>query len=302
MISYGVRSVLPGVFREISLDQYTTWGVGGRCTAAFARSPEELKAVMGIIRDEGLPWTILGRGSNTLAPSEGWDGIAVVLTGEFAGYKFNGSNLLTAGAGAPLPSMAGAACSRGLSGLVFAVGIPGTLGGALFMNAGAYGSSTGDVVKEVTLLSENGEYKKLSGEECRFRYRSSVFQRCRCIVTSAVLELLNTSGSAAELKSEAKRILRLRREKFPLNMPNAGSVFKRPVAGPPPGKLIEDSGLKGLRTGGARVSPVHANFIENTGGATSSDIVKLMELIEEKVFTDSGIRLVKEVRIIGEEK
>ena len=299
MISNEMRSALPGVFREISLARYTTWGVGGLCTAAFARSPEELQEAIGFIREENIKWTILGRGSNTLAPSEGWDGIAVILTGEFTGYRFR-ENLLHAGAGAPLPSMAGAACSGGLSGLAFAVGIPGSLGGALFMNAGAYGSSMSDVVKEITVLSEAGVYESFSSEQSRFGYRSSAFQTCRCVITGAVLELTAIPGGVEELKAEARGILSMRREKFPLNMPNAGSVFKRPENGPPPGKLIEECGLKGHRTGGARVSPVHANFIENTGGATSCDILKLITLVQDRVEAQSGIRLVKEIEVLGD--
>jgi UDP-N-acetylmuramate dehydrogenase len=253
---------------------------------------------MEILGNEQIPWTVLGRGSNTLAPSEGWEGVAVILGKGLSGYTFNGE-VLSAGGGAPLPSMAGAACSRGLSGLVFAVGIPGTTGGAVYMNAGAYGSSIADVVQKITVMNTDGELITLPPDKCFFGYRSSIFQNRRWVIIGITLKLFHGEEFPGKLREEAVRLLRLRRSSFPLQTANAGSVFKRPAGDSPPGKLIEECGLKGVSIGGAKVSRIHANFIENTGGATSDDVISLMDLIAGKVMHATGIMLEREIRIIG---
>jgi len=290
----------PDLFRVISLSEHTTWGIGGPCIAAVAGSSGELRCALGIIRDESLAWTVLGRGSNTLAPSSGWDGVAVMLNGDLSRYTFNGETL-HAGGGAPLPSMAGAACSKGLSGLAFAVGIPGTVGGAVFMNAGAYGSCIADTIRLVEVMDPEGTIQTLSAGQCLFDYRTSIFQRKRWIVTGITADLTYTAADAGKLRQEALGYLRLRRSRFPLHAANAGSVFKRPPEGPPPGKLIEDCGLKGFRIGGAMVSCLHANFIENTGGATSDDVLMLMDRVVARVLERTGIELEREIRILGED-
>jgi len=234
-----------------------------------------------------------------LAPTCGWHGAVVLLKGDLAGFSFNGS-LLKAGGGAYLPAMAGVACSLGLSGLTFAVGIPGTAGGAVFMNAGAYGSSIADLVQETRVLHPGGSIEYFTGRECDFGYRSSRFQKENSIIIDIKLKLSAEIESAADLRIKAREILRLRREKFPLRAPNAGSVFRRPDSGPPPGKLIEDSGLKGYSIGGAMVSHTHANFILNTGNATSTEVLKLIGHVTEKVLKDSGIMLKTEITILGD--
>lgn len=289
----------PDRFHVIELAEYTTWGIGGPTAAVTVNTAEDLVRSVNILSESSLPWVILGRGSNTLAPTEGWHGVVILLKGELAEFSFDGS-LLTAGGGAHLPSISGAACSRGLAGLVFAVGIPGTVGGAVFMNAGAYGFSISELLEEVTVLHPRGSIEYLTAEDCGFGYRSSRFQRDDSIVLNVALRLSERAAGAGELRREAREVLQLRRQKFPLHAPNAGSVFRRPNNGPPPGKLIEDCGLKGYRLGGAMVSAVHANFIENTGGATSSDVMQLIELVIERVRKASGIILKREIRKLGE--
>jgi len=289
----------PDLFKVIKLSDFTTWGIGGYTASCIAASERELEDVLGLLREQSLPWVILGKGSNTLAPSAGWHGVVVFLKGKFTEFSFKG-NTVTAGGGAHLPSVSGAACSTGLSGLVFAVGIPGTVGGAVFMNAGAYGSSVSELVEEIRVLNPDGTIEYLTAEECGFGYRTSFFQQSDTVVLGAKLQLSAAAGNRGELRREAREILRLRRRKFPLGVPNAGSVFRRPDNGPPPGKLIENCGLKGYRTGGAVVSRVHANFIENAGGATSSDVMRLIEHITEKVRETTGIVLQREIRQLGE--
>ncbi|MCP4647646.1 MAG: UDP-N-acetylmuramate dehydrogenase, partial [bacterium] len=271
MIFDKALSTSPDKFTVIQLSEYTTWGIGGPAASITVTSEKELKETVAFLETHSLRWVILGKGSNTLAPSCGWNGVVVFLGGELAAYSFSDS-MLTAGGGAHLPSMAGAACSLGYGGLVFAVGIPGTVGGAVFMNAGAYGSSISQLVAEVRVLHSNGSIEYLTAKQCGFDYRSSRFQTDGAIITEVKLKLLS-GESSDNLRREARDILHLRRQKFPLHVPNAGSVFRRPDYGPPPGKLIEDCGLKGYSMGGAMVSHIHANFIENTGSATSSDVV-----------------------------
>ncbi len=299
MIFDKAMKIAPERFRVIKLAEYTTWGIGGPAASVMANTMEELYDTIGFLSDNSLPWVVIGRGSNLLAATEGWHGVIVLLRGKLAEFSFNGP-LLTAGGGAHLPSMAAASCSRGLAGLSFAVGIPGTAGGAVFMNAGAYGSSLSELVKEVTVLHPPDSIEYLTAEDCGFGYRTSRFQKNDSIVTSVVLKLSDNMENRVDLRRKAREILSLRREKFPLEVPNAGSVFRRPEEGPPPGKLIEDCGLKGMRIGGAVVSTVHANFIENAGGATSSDIMQLIELVILRVRQATGITLKREIRQLGE--
>jgi UDP-N-acetylmuramate dehydrogenase len=298
MIFDNAMSVASDRFRVIKLADFTTWRIGGYTASVSVKTEEELAETLSLLRKRSVPWVILGKGSNTLAPSEGWHGVVVFLRGELAEFSF-AENLLTAAGGAHLPSVSGAACTKGLSGLVFSVGIPGTVGGAIFMNAGAYGSSVSELVKRVKVLHPDGSIEYLRADSCDFGYRASLFQKSNTVVLGAVLEL-SWGTSSIELRRKAREVLQLRRRKFPLRTPNAGSVFRRPDGGPPPGKLIEDCRLKGYRTGGAMVSMVHANFIENTGNATSSDVMQLIEQVTSRVRSITGIELQCEIRQLGE--
>lgn len=298
MICRAAMNAFPDRCRVELLSDLTTWRIGGPCSVLAPRCLSELTAMMRWVEDSGTPWSMIGRGSNLLAPSRGWDGVVISLQGEFRSFGTRGGTV-TAGGGVPLPALAGAACSMGLAGLVFAVGIPGTLGGAVFMNAGAYGASMMDVVRGVRVVCPGGEARHLGREECGFGYRESMFQTRPGAVYSVVLEL--SPGDRGELRARARETLEKRRTSFPITVPNAGSVFRRPNDGPPPGMLLEQCGMKGFAVGGARFSPVHANFIENTGNACSEDILALVRAAKRRVLERTGILLNEEIRVLGGE-
>ncbi|MFO7626140.1 MAG: UDP-N-acetylmuramate dehydrogenase [Candidatus Fermentibacteraceae bacterium] len=298
MICRAAMNAFPDRCRVVLLSDLTTWRIGGPCAVLTPRRRNELAEMMKWVEGSGTQWSMIGRGSNLLAPSRGWDGVVISLQGEFRSFETRGKTV-TAGGGVPLPSLAGAACSLGLSGMVFAVGIPGTAGGAVFMNAGAYGASMMDVVRSVQVVYPGGETRHLSSEECGFGYRTSSFQTRPGAVCSVVLELL--PGDRGELRERAREVLGKRRANFPITVPNAGSVFRRPKDGPPPGMLLEECGLKGFSLGGARFSPVHANFIENTGNACSEDILTLVSTAKRRVLERTGILLHEEIRVLGGE-
>lgn len=259
-----------------------------------------LADLLGLTFSEGIPWFILGQGSNVLASDAGCEEVIIRLSGDLAKtswYSLKNGWILKSGGGVHLPSLSGAACSRGASGLEFAIGIPGTVGGAVFMNAGAYGNSISDFMKSVSVLDFRGSENIIDRDECCFEYRFSRFQSEKTVITG--VEMLLGVDDPNVLRSEGKRILDLRRKKFPLQYPNAGSVFKKPEEGVPPGKLIEDAGLKGKMAGGAMVSEKHANFIINTGDATSADITELIEIVREAVLSRSGILLKEEIQYLG---
>ncbi|NOQ23028.1 MAG: UDP-N-acetylmuramate dehydrogenase [Candidatus Aegiribacteria sp.] len=295
-----LREHFPGDVEILQLRDLTTWQTGGPAVSATVTSSVMLADLLGLTAREGIPWFILGQGSNILASDEGCREVVIRLSGSMAltaWHRFESGWNLVIGGGVHLPSLSGAACSRGASGLEFAIGIPGTVGGAVFMNAGAYGNSVADSLKSVTVLDYRGSANTIVGEECCFGYRFSRFQKERTVITGVELSL--GIDDPAVLRSEGKRILELRRKKFPLQYPNAGSVFRKPDEGIAPGKLIEDAGLKGRTVGGARVSRKHANFIINTGKATSEDIMELIDIVRESVLACSGMLLKEEIRYLG---
>lgn len=284
----------------LRLGELTTWRTGGPAVTVTVTSSGMLADLLGLAFAEEIPWFILGQGSNVLASDNGCEELVIRLSGDLAKTLWSRSESgwkIMSGGGVHLPSLSGAACSRGASGLEFAIGIPGTVGGAVFMNAGAYGHSISDSIVSVTVLDYSGSTDIVVNEECRFGYRFSGFQEERTVITG--IEQSLGIGDPAVLRSEGKRILELRRKKFPLQYPNAGSVFKKPDEGPPPGKLIEDAGLKGKTAGGAMVSCKHANFIINTGTATSDNIAELINTVRESVLACSGILLKEEIRYLG---
>ncbi len=298
MICHSAMTAFPYRCRVEPLSDLTTWRIGGPCAILTPLNRDELRGMMRWVADTGTPWSMIGRGSNLLAPSNGWDGVVINLQGEFRAFGVRGETV-TAGGGVPLPALAGAACSMGLAGMVFAVGIPGTVGGAVFMNAGAYGASMMDIVRGVQVIYPGGETRHLSSGECGFNYRTSSFQTRPGAVYSVVLEL--APGDRGELRERARETLGKRRASFPIKVPNAGSVFRRPKDGPPPGMLLEECGMKGFAVGGARFSPVHANFIENTGNACSEDILTLVRTAKRRVLERTGILLHEEIRVLGGE-
>ena len=249
--------------------------------------------------EENIPHILLGNGSNTLFADSGYNGLVIKLGRGFANMAFDLGERATVGCGASmLLSKAAALMSdQGIAGFEFASGIPGSIGGAVFMNAGAYGGEMKDIVASVHAVSPDGkEEKDFAGEEMNFGYRRSILQDNGWIATDVTFNL--PLGNVEEISAKMKDLNARRNAKQPVNYPSAGSTFKRPE-GYFAGKLIEDAGLKGLTVGGAQVSTLHSGFIINKGGATATDILQLIALVQNTVYDKFGVMLEPEVRIIG---
>lgn len=273
-----------------SLAIHSTMRVGGNARlAAFPRDAEELRSLVSLAKAHGIRHIIVGNASNILFDDKGFDGL-VIFTTAMRSVEWNGDTV-TAACGASLTGLSAAATKKGLSGLEFAFGIPGTIGGAVYMNAGAYGSEISAVLTESTYLGSE-EFLTRSAEEHRFGYRTSIYRSTNDIILSATFRL--TPDDPAEIAARAEQNMTSRRSKQPLEYPNAGSVFKRPEDAFP-GALIEKAGLKGLRIGGAEISEKHANFIVNRGGATASDVLKLVDTARREVYQKFGISLETEI-------
>ena len=283
------------VLREEPMARHTTFRVGGPARRmAFPAAPEELAALLALAAEEGWPWLAAGNGSNLLADDGGLD-MLVIVTTAMDRLERTGERTLRAWAGGSLARLAVFAMEQGLAGLAFAHGIPGSLGGAVFMNAGAYGGEMRQVVSSVTAWLPGQGVTELRGEELAFGYRRSCFGGNGGVVLWADLEL-NTGDSAA-IRAEMEELIRRRREKQPLEYPSAGSTFKRPE-GHYAAALIDQCGLRGTAVGGAMVSPKHAGFIVNTGGATCADVLALMAQVRDTVCRETGVTLEPEVRIL----
>ena len=260
---------------------------------------EEIRSTVGILRDCGIPWFVLGRGSNLLFDDEGFRGAVIKLGSAFSRLSFDG-NLVRACSGVWIPSLARRSASLGLSGLEHMVGIPGTLGGVIAMNGGSLRQNIGQVVDWVTYMDQDGEVHRLEGTECGFSYRTSCFQDTSKIVLEAQLSLI--PSDVLSVRGEMVQVLRERKGKFPLSQPNCGSVFSNDPdihrEWGPPGKVIEMCGLKGLRMGDAQVSHRHANFIVNLGNSTSQDVRALVRTIRHVVHDVTGCDIPCEVRYV----
>lgn len=277
------------------LDRHTTFKVGGPSKALLlAETTEELKAVLRLLKEEREDFFILGNGSNLLVSDEGYDGYVIKLVGDFLSVKLEGDSIV-AGAGVLLSKVCTFARDNALSGLEFAYGIPGTVGGAMVMNAGAYGGEMKDVTESVSLLY-NGEIVTRTAEEMQFGYRDSIIKHDDYIALETRFKL--KKDSTEEISAAMNDYMDRRRSKQPLEFPSAGSTFKRPE-GAFAGKLIEDSGLKGFRVGGASVSVKHAGFVVNDQNGTAADIDELMKRVAQRVKKDSGFVLEPEVIRIG---
>lgn len=273
------------------MKNHTSFKIGGNAeTVVF---PKTVGEMVDIIKNTVSP-LVLGKGSNVLVSDEGIKGV-VVITEKMAGVSAEG-NVIKADCGASLAKIANLALENSLEGFEFASGIPGTLGGAILMNAGAYGGEMKDVIKSVTFCNEKGEVFTINNEECDFGYRHSFFINKKLYVLSAEIEL--KKGKKEEILEKMNDFNTRRKEKQPLNYPSAGSTFKRPE-GYFAGKLISDSGLKGFSVGGAQVSEKHAGFVINTGDATAKDVLDVMEHCKKTVFEQFGVALEPEVKIIG---
>lgn len=286
-----------GVRRDEPMSLHTSWGVGGPADYyLLPADSEELQEIIRFKHSSGLPLFVLGNGTNLLVRDGGIRGLVVQMGASFS-YIRREENLLRAGSGTPMTALARAAAEEGLKGLGFAAGIPGTLGGALVMNAGAFGSYIGERVAGVTLILPGGEQSRLKPEEITFGYRQSNLGRLGIIV-EALLKL--EQGEREALTEEVEHFFAERRRRHP-SLPSAGSVFRNPP-GSPAGGLIEAAGGKGLTSGAAAVSEKHANFIVNRGGASARDIELLIERVREMVREKYGVELQTEVRIVGEKR
>ena len=276
-----------------ALAPYTSMKIGGACDLLVKTADEkQLLTVLRLCRSENIPHFILGRGSNLLVSSAGWRGAVILLSGEKPEVEARG-NSLTAWAGVPLYALCSAALEHSLTGLEFAYGIPGSLGGALYMNAGAYGGEMKDVVTSCRYVGGDGEIHEMSAAEMQLTYRHSVFSGSSMVITSVTMELV--PGDKAEIKSRMEELMQRRRDKQPLNFPSAGSTFKRPE-GYFAGKLIQDAGLKGYRSGDVMVSEKHSGFVVNVGKGTCGDAMRVIEHVQRTVYEQFGVELELEVK------
>ena len=279
-----------------SMKKHTTFRIGGNADLFVAPSrEEELVRVITLCRQNRIPYYVTGNGSNLLISDEGYRGVIVQIGKNLSGVSLM-ENEIEAQAGAMLCGVARRAMEASLTGMEALSGIPGTLGGALVMNAGAYGSEMKDIVSRVRVLDEEGQVRELSCEEMEFGYRTSIAQKKQYVILSARLVL--KEGDREKIAALMEEYRMRRQSKQPLDLPSAGSTFKRPE-GHFAGALIEQAGLRGLRSGGAQVSEKHCGFIVNTGGATARDVRELIQMVQQAVYDNSGVRLEPEVKMLG---
>ena len=285
-----------GIFMEEPMKKHTTFRVGGPADVLVQPDETALEAILALCRQYHVPYSFIGNGSNLLVGDKGIRGVVIEMTDPMGNIEVDGTKI-TAQAGAMLSKIANTAASNGLGGMEFAAGIPGSVGGAVVMNAGAYGGEMKDIIEKVYVLDENGAQLELDRDALDLGYRHSCIPEKKYIVTKVVLELV--PRNEAEIRSEMKELNEKRAEKQPLQYPSAGSTFKRPE-GYFAGKLIMDAGLRGYQVGGAQVSEKHCGFVINKGDATAADICQLMRDVSDKVQAQFGVVLEPEVKMIGE--
>lgn len=285
------------VLTEEPMSRHTTFRIGGPADYFLMPSTyEEIGAILKICKEADMPYFILGNGSNLLVSDAGYRGVIIQLFRNMSEIEVNGTEIRAA-AGALLSGIAAAAKNASLTGFEFAGGIPGTLGGAVVMNAGAYGGEMKDVLKEVIVMTKDGEILKLQANELELGYRTSIVKKMDYLVLEAVIGL--EEGDQEAIKQRMRELTEQRVSKQPLEYPSAGSTFKRPE-GYFAGKLIMDSDLRGYRVGGAQVSEKHCGFVINAGDATAADVVKLMQDVSDIVKEKFGVTLEPEVKFLGE--
>ena len=278
------------------MKNHTTFKIGG--PAQYYVTPEsvtQIQEVVSLCRDVNIPLHVIGNGSNILVGDDGVDGVVLALFNTFSDYEIK-DNVITAQAGMSLIKLAVIALREGLTGLEFASGIPGSVGGAVYMNAGAYDGQMKDVVTSVTVLDEAGNIRILGRDELDMGYRTSAVAKHNMIVLQVIIEL--KAGDKEQIKDRMNQLSELRKQKQPLEYPSAGSTFKRPE-GYFAGKLIADAGLKGYSIGGAAVSEKHAGFVVNMGGATAKDVVELTDYIKKRIIEQFGVTLELEIKKVG---
>ena len=284
------------VLRDEPMSRHTTFRTGGPAEYLVSPDMDGLPGVISFCREQGIPLTVIGNGSNLLVGDKGISGVVVEIGRSMGEIRLEG-NKITAQAGALLSAVSARAAAEGLTGLEFASGIPGSVGGAVIMNAGAYGGEMKDTLVAATVLTKEGEIVRLPAEELDLSYRHSNLPEKESIVLEA--EFVLTEGDVDQIAATLAELKQQRTSKQPLEYPSAGSTFKRPE-GHFAGKLIEDAGLKGYTIGGAQVSEKHCGFVINKGGATSEDVLNLIRHIQDVVQEQFGVALETEVRLIGE--
>ena len=285
------------VLEQEPMARHTTFRISGPADFFVELgSIEQIRAAIQVCREENLPWFVLGRGSNLLVSDKGYRGVILSIYKDFQKTEIQGETV-TVQAGVLLTTLSGKVLDASLPGLEFTSGIPGTIGGAVVMNAGAYGGEMKDIVRKVTVLDQDGEVRTLTCGEMQFGYRTSLAKKKGYIVLGAELTL--KQGEKEKIREEMQALKAKRIEKQPLEFPSAGSTFKRPE-GYFAGKLIMDAGLRGAAVGGAQVSEKHCGFVVNTGNATAADVRELMRQVQGKVQEQFGVHLEPEVRFLGE--
>ena len=281
---------------EEPMAKHTTFQIGG--PAQIFVQPETVEEIQNIVKlcnMQEVPFFLIGNGSNLLVSDKGMEGVVIQLYRNFSSCRTE-ENLVIAQAGAMLGAIGNVAKNAGLTGFEFASGIPGTLGGAVMMNAGAYGGEMKDIIKTVQLMDQEGSIFEKNCMEMEFGYRHSIVEEKKYIVLGAVLQL--TEGDRETISARMKELSEARREKQPLEFPSAGSTFKRPD-GYFAGKLIMDAGLRGYRVGGAQISEKHCGFVVNCGGATAEDVLHLIQDVQKKVYESFQVKLEPEVKLVG---
>ena len=279
------------------MSKHTTLKVGGNADVlVLPETIEDVQKILTYTKENKIPLTVIGNGSKLLVLDKGIRGVVIKFGSRFANVQVSGE-YISVYAGMTMPHLAIIAKDNSLSGLEFAAGIPGNVGGGIYMNAGAYGSEMSNVVEEVTYIDENLNVVTASKEQCKFAYRRSMFKGTNNIILFAKLKL--KTGSKEEIHALMKQNNEARKSKQPLEYPSAGSTFKRPE-GYFVGKLIDDLGLRGHKIGNAQISTKHSGFIVNTGNAKASDVMKLINFVKEKVLETEGIMLEEEIIVLGE--
>ena len=275
------------------LSKLTTFRTGGNAAVLFLETDAPIQPLIRFLKREKIPYYILGNGSNVLAKDEGYDGLVISLA-RLQNVSFSDTRV-TAACGVPITRLARLCRDKGLTGMEFFYGIPGTCGGAVFMNAGAYGGECCDILESVTFLDDNGDLQTLPPHDLAFSHRTSLFQKKGGVILSAVFSLKH--GNVSEITETMEDLMRRRVEKQPLEYPSAGSTFRR-CEGRYTAQMIDNAGLKGYAIGGAMVSPKHAGFIINYDNATSTDILRLIKHVQDVLWEKEGVRIECEVRIL----
>lgn len=284
--------------KDEMMSKHTTFKIGGPADLFIeVNNLKELKEILSITKENKIPVLTIGKGSNLLVSDKGIRGVVLKLSGDFSRIEVLDDNKIKCGSAVPLARLCKEALENSLTGLEFAFGIPGCVGGAVFMNAGAYGGEMKDVIVSATHITECLDEETITNDQMQLSYRSSIYSKSNNIITSVVLRL--NKGDKDKIRSSMDDFMGRRKSKQPLEYPSAGSVFKRPQ-GYYAGTLIEECGLKGRSVGGAMVSRKHAGFIVNTGGATCSDVLELIEIIRDEVKQKAGVLLECEVKPIGD--